>query len=73
MEFYPDKSKVLKITNKRKVIKYCYPLYNVILKGVSSVKYLGVTKNARLSYGKGMFMKYVVKLIKRDYFYKETL
>ena len=43
-EFHPDKCKVLRITNKRKVIKYHYLLNNVILKEVSNVKYLGVMK-----------------------------
>ena len=36
MEFHPDKCKVLRITNKRKVIKYHYLLHNVILKEVSN-------------------------------------
>ena len=55
MEFHPDKSKVLKITNKRKVIKYRYLLCNVILKEVSNAKYLGVTMNTRLSWKKHVF------------------
>ena len=50
MEFHPDKCKVLRITNKRKVIKYHYLLHNVILKEVSNAKYLGVTMNTRLSW-----------------------
>ena len=51
-EFHPDKCKVLRITSKTKVIKYCYLLHNVILKEVSNVKYLGVTMNTRLLWKK---------------------
>ena len=43
MTFHPHKCKVLRITNKRKVIKYRYLLHNVIPKEVSNTKYLGVT------------------------------
>ena len=71
MEFHPDKYKVLRITNKRKVIKYRYLLHNIILKEVSNAKYLGVTMNTRLSWKKNVHD--VVKLIKRDNSYKETL
>ena len=52
MEFHPDKCKVLRIINKRKVIKYRYLLHNVILKEVSNAKYLGVAMNIRLSWKK---------------------
>ena len=52
MEFHPDKCKVLKITNKRKVIKYRYLLHNVILNEFSNTKYVGVTMNTRLSWKK---------------------
>ena len=52
MEFHPDKCKVLRITNKRKVIKYRYLLHNVNLKEVSNAEYLGVTMNTRLSWKK---------------------
>ena len=52
MQFHPDKCKALRITNKRKVIKYSYLLYNVILKEVSNAKYLGVTTNTRLLWKK---------------------
>ena len=48
MEFHPNKCKVLRITNKRKEIKYRYLLHNVILKDVSNAKYLGVTMHTRL-------------------------
>ena len=48
MKFHPDKCKVLRITNKRKVIKYRYLSHNVILKEVSNEKYLSVTMNTRL-------------------------
>ena len=41
MEFHPNKCKVLRITNKRRVIKYCYLLHNVILREVSNAKYCG--------------------------------
>ena len=47
MEFYPDKCKVLKVTNKRKVIKCRYLLHNIILKRVSNSKYLVVTLTKR--------------------------
>ena len=49
VEFHAGKCKVLRITNKRKVIKYCYLLHNVVLKEVSNAKCLGVTMNTRLS------------------------
>ena len=52
MEFHPDKCKVLRITNKKKVIKYRYLLHNVILKEVSNAKYLGVTMITRLPWKK---------------------
>ena len=55
MEFHPDKCKVLKITNKRKVIKYRYLLHNVILEEVFNAKYLGVTMNTRLSWKKHVY------------------
>ena len=48
MEFHPNKCKVLRITNKRKEIKYRYLLHNVILKDISNAKYLGVTMHTRL-------------------------
>ena len=47
MEFHPDKCKALRITFKKKVIKYCYLLHNAILKEVSNAKYLGATMNTR--------------------------
>ena len=50
MEFHPDKCKVLRITNKRKVIKYRYLLHNVILKEISNAKYLRIMMNTRLSW-----------------------
>ena len=52
MGFHPDKCKVLRITNKRKIIKYLYLLHNVILKEVSNAKYLDVTMNTRLLWEK---------------------
>ena len=52
MEFPPDKCKVSRITNKRRLIKYRYLLRNVILKEVSNAKYLDVTMNTRLSWKK---------------------
>ena len=52
MQFHPDNCRVLRVTNKRKVIKCRYLLHNVILKEVSNVKYLGVTMNTRLSWKK---------------------
>ena len=69
MEFHPDKCKVLRIKNKRKVIKYSYLLHNVILKEASNANYLGVTMNNRLSWKKPLFIKSAVKLIKRDNFH----
>ena len=50
LEYHPDNCKVLRITNKRKVIKYRYLLHNVILKEVSNAKYLGATMNTTLSW-----------------------
>ena len=57
MEFYPDKCKVLRITNKRKIIKYHYLLHNAVLKEVPNAKYLGVKLNTRLSW-----KKHVIKI-----------
>ena len=52
MEFRPDKCKVLRIRNKRKIIKYRYLLRNGILKEVSNAMYLGLTMNTRLLWKK---------------------
>ena len=52
MEFHPDKCKALRITNEKKVIKYRYLLYNVILKELPNAKYLDATMNTRLSWKK---------------------
>ena len=50
MEFHPDKCKVLRISNKRKVIKYSYLLHNAILKECSNAKYRRVMMITRLSW-----------------------
>ena len=52
MEFHPDKCRVLRITNKRKIIKYHNLLHSVILKEVSNTNYLSVTMNTRLLWKK---------------------
>ena len=70
MEFHSDKCKVLRITSKRKIIKYCYLLHNVILKKVPNAMYIRITMNARLSWQKHIH-EICVKA-KRDNFYKET-
>ena len=52
MEFNPDKCKVLRITNKRKIVISNYIMHNQILEVVESAKYLGVFINKKLSWNK---------------------
>ena len=47
-EFYPKKCKVLTISNKRKMIRVDYKIYNKCLKKVASVKYIGVHIDKKL-------------------------
>ena len=51
MEFNPDKCKVLRITNKRKiVVNNNYIMHGQILELVDSAKYLGVFFHKKLSW-----------------------
>ena len=45
MEFHPEKCKLLRITNKRKIVDASYFIHGVQLEKVEQAKYLGVTKN----------------------------
>ena len=50
MEFHPQKCKVLRITNKRKITDAQYQIHNTTLEIVEKAKYLGVTIDKRLSW-----------------------
>ena len=50
MEFNEDKCRVLRITNKKNVIKCGYVLHNKTLDSVEQEKYLGVTIHKKLSW-----------------------
>ena len=50
MEFHPQKCKVLRITNKRKIIAAQYHIHNTDLETVEKAKYLGVTIDKHLSW-----------------------
>ena len=50
MEFHPQKCQLLRITNKKKPIKYSYNIHNVILEETSSAKYLGVVIDSKLQF-----------------------
>ena len=50
IEFNPDKCKVLRVTNKRKIILSNYSMYDQILELVNSAKYLGVFIHKKLSW-----------------------
>ena len=45
MEFHPEKYKLLRINNKRKIVDASYFIHGVQLEKVEQAKYLGVTKN----------------------------
>ena len=48
MKFYPDKCKVLVITNKRKIIVFDYKIHNKCLHKVDHAKYLGAHIDKKL-------------------------
>ena len=50
MEFHPDKCKVLRITNKRKIIDSKYIMHGTQLEVVDQEKYLGVILHKKLSW-----------------------
>jgi hypothetical protein len=50
MEFHPQNCKVLKVTNKKKIIPSRYTLHNTTLEEVTKAKYLGVTINNKLTW-----------------------
>ena len=43
MEFHPEKCKLLRITNKRKIIDTCYQIHGQEIEKVDKAKYLGLT------------------------------
>ena len=50
MEFHPHKCKVLRITNKRKIVMFDYSMHNIVLEQVEQAKYLGVIIHNKLSW-----------------------
>ena len=50
MEFHPDKCKVLRITNKRKITDSKYIMHGTQLDVVDQEKYLGVILHKKLSW-----------------------
>ena len=50
MEFHPEKSKVLHISNKRNPLKYNYNIHGHILEEAETSKYLGINLNRTLSW-----------------------
>ena len=50
MEFHPEKCKLLRVTNKRKVTAGSYQIHNHDLEQVKKAKYLGVTLDEKLSW-----------------------
>jgi hypothetical protein len=51
MSFNPDKCKVIRITNKRNVIKASYTIHGQVLQMTNKAKYLGITIDSKLSCG----------------------
>ena len=47
-KFHPDKCKVLRITNKRKIIRFDYKIHNKCLERTDHAKYLGVHIDKKL-------------------------
>ena len=45
MEFNPDKYEVIRVSRNKNPITYPYKLYNIELKTIEDVKYLGITIN----------------------------
>ena len=52
MEFHPQKCLVLKVSNKRNLIKFNYHIHNTLLKETDSAKYLGVNIDSKLKWTK---------------------
>ena len=50
MQFHPEKCKLLRITNKRKIIASDYHIHGQQLENVTKAKYLGVTITKDLSW-----------------------
>ena len=52
MEFHPDKCKLLRITNKKKIVDASYNIHGTNLEKVEDAKYLGVTISKNLNWKK---------------------
>ena len=52
MEFHPQKCLVLKVSNKRNLIKFNYHIHNTLLKETDSAKFLGVNIDSKLKWTK---------------------
>ena len=52
MEFHPEKCKLLRITNKRKIVDASYFIHGVQLEKVEQAKYLGVTITKNVNWKK---------------------
>ena len=50
MQFHPEKCKVLRVTNKRKIIDGEYNIHNHKLELVKKAKYLGVTLDQKMNF-----------------------
>ena len=50
MEFHPGKCQVIKVTNKKNIIKGKYTIHGELLESVDSAKYLGVTIHRKLTW-----------------------
>jgi len=63
MEFHPDKCKMLRITNKRKIIESCYYIHGHELENVTEAKYLGVTLTKKMSWNTHIILEYTASVL----------
>ena len=52
MEFHPEKCKLLRITNNRKIVHASYSIHGVQLEKVDQAKYLGLTITKNFNWNK---------------------
>ena len=52
MEFHPEKCKLLRITNNRKIVHAFYSIHSVQLEKVDQAKYLGLTITKNFNWNK---------------------